>query len=83
MLVESMSDLIYISLTECSVSGWVIPAAAGGGGVLFVIIIIAVACCCCRKSPSEQAALKYQPQMVNTEIRFKVVQIKSSNTDTV
>lgn len=43
---------------------WVIPVAAGGGGGLLVIIIIVAVCCCCRKSPSENAALKYQPEMV-------------------
>ncbi|XP_048748898.2 lachesin-like isoform X2 [Ostrea edulis] len=45
---------------------WVIPAAAGTGGGLLVFIIIVVACCCCRKSPSEEDALTYQPQMRNT-----------------
>ena len=43
---------------------WVIPVAAGGGGGLLVIIIIVAVCCCCRKSPSGNAALKYQPEMV-------------------
>nr|XP_022328360.1 A disintegrin and metalloproteinase with thrombospondin motifs 10-like [Crassostrea virginica] len=48
---------------------WVIPVAAGGGGGLLVIIIIVAVCCCCRKSPSENAALKYQPEMARGGLR--------------